>query len=422
MAADLALGAFCLAFPAMILLVKERVAFFSKWSPLIVSYAAGLVLGNLGILPERSVGVLDGVSTGAVAISIPLLLFSVDLRKWRELAGTTLLAFGLACIAVMAVSAGAYLAFRGAVPDSWGIAGLLVGVYTGGTPNMAAIRTALDTDMTSYLAVHTSDMVLSAVYFLFVLTVAQRFFGLFMRPFGKASGRKARRARAGAEGCGPAALAEAAAISASEAPSASAASAAPAQAGVQAAEELPFSVLFRKGVRGPLAAAFGLDLLIVAAGLGLSLVVPPTWQTLVAILSITSLALVASLSPRVRATRGTYAAGEYVLYIFCLAVGAMGDIGKLLGSAPAYFAYVAVVLFGSFILHALLCWAFGVDVDTFLVVSTATINSAPFVGLACVALDNRKLLVPGITAGIMGYALGNYLGIGLAEALRLLGG
>ena len=53
MAADLALGAFCLAFPAMILLVKERVAFFSKWSPLIVCYAAGLVLGNLGILLHR---------------------------------------------------------------------------------------------------------------------------------------------------------------------------------------------------------------------------------------------------------------------------------------------------------------------------------------------------------------------------------
>lgn len=407
MAADLALGAFCLAFPAMILIVKDRVAFFSKWSPLIVCYATGLVLGNLGILPERSVGVLDGVSTGAVAISIPLLLFSVDLRKWRELAGTTLLAFGLACVAVMAVSAGAYLAFRGAVPDSWGIAGLLVGVYTGGTPNMAAIRTALDTDMTSYLAVHTSDMVLSAVYFLFVLTVARRFFGLFMRPFGEASGRKARRARPAAEPGDPAEPA---------------APPGPAQGGVQAAEELPFSFLFRKGVRGPLAGAFGLDLLIVAFGLGLSLVVPPTWQTLVAILSITTLALAASLSPRVRATRGTYAAGEYVLYIFCLAVGAMGDIGKLLGSAPAYFAYVAVVLFGSFILHALLCWAFRVDVDTFLVVSTATINSAPFVGLACVALDNKKLLVPGITAGIMGYALGNYLGIGLAEVLRLLGG
>ena len=31
-------------------------------------------------------------------------------------------------------------------------------------------------------------------------------------------------------------------------------------------------------------------------------------------------------------------------------------------------------------------------------------------------------IVPGITAGIVGYALGNYLGIGLAQLARALGG
>jgi uncharacterized membrane protein len=400
--AELALSAFCLAFPAVVLLLKEKVSFFSKWSPLIVCYAVGLLVGNLGILPARAIGVLDAVSTGAVALSIPLLLFSVDLRKWRELAGSTLLAFGLACLAVMAVSVVAHLAFRNAIPDSWGVAGLLVGVYTGGTPNMAAIKTALGTDMTSYLAVHTSDMVLSAIYFLFVLTVARRFFLLFMRPFARKPGSKAGGTGVGESGGAPGGAALAA------------------EGGTQAADEEAFSSLFRKGRRGPLGKALLLDLGIVALGLGLSLLVGETWQTMVAILAITTLALAASLSKGVRATKGTFAAGEYILYVFCLAVGAMGDIGKLIGSAPVYFLYVAVVLFGSFALHAVLCALFKVDVDTFLVVSTATINSAPFVGLTCVALDNRDLIVPGITAGIMGYALGNYLGIGLAEVLRML--
>lgn len=390
MAMDLALGAFCLGFPALALLLKERIALFEKWSPLIACYAVGLALGNLGVLPERAMGLLDGISTGAVAISIPLLLFSVNLKKWRELAGKTLLAFALACVAVMLVSGLAHLAFRNAIPDSWGIAGLLVGVYTGGTPNMAAIKTALGTDMTSYLAVHTSDMVLSAVYFLFVLTIARRFFLLFMRPFKD------------------------------KAPDPSSAAEGKDGEAEQAAQEVPFSSLFRKGLRGRLGLALLVDIGIVGAGLGLSLLVPQTWQTMVAILSITTFALAASLLKPIRETKGTFAAGEYALYVFCIAVGAMGDIGKLLGSAPVYFGYVAAVLFGSFALHAILCAAFRVDVDTFLVVSTATINSAPFVGLACVALDNRKLIVPGITAGIMGYALGNYLGIGLAELLRLL--
>ncbi len=400
MAETIALGAFCLAFPALVLILKERVRLLSRWSPLIVCYTAGLLLGNLGILPEKAMGILDGISTGAVALSIPLLLFSVDLRRWRDLAGKTLLAFGLACVAVMLVSAVAHLVFKSRITDSWSIAGLLVGVYTGGTPNMAAIKTALGTDMTSYLAVHTSDMVLSALYFLFVLTVARRCFSLILPAFKDPAAGTASPAGTGSEAIGEAGE--------------------PGRAATQAVEETAFSSLFRKGRRGPLGLALLLDLGIVALGLGLSLLVGATWQTMVAILAITSLALGASFLKRVRSTQGTYAAGEYVLYIFCLAVGAMGDIGKLIGSAPVYFVYVAVVLFGSFALHAILCALFRVDVDTFLVVSTATINSAPFVGLTCVALGNKRLLVPGITAGIMGYALGNYLGIGLAQVLRLL--
>ncbi len=393
MAATIALGAFCLGFPALALLLRERIAFFAKWSPLVVCYAVGLLLGNLGILPDGATAALDGISTGAVALSLPLLLFSVDMGRWRELAGKTLLAFILACVAVAFVSAIAHLAFRDRVPDSWEIAGLLVGVYTGGTPNMAAIKTALDVDMNSYLAVHTSDMALSAAYFLFVLTGAKRFFGLFMPRFTEpAAGLGARRESGGETG----------GVGASE----------------PAAGEPAFSSLFRKGIRGPLALAVALALAIVAVGLGLSLLVAKERQTLVVILAITTFSLAASLSRRLRGTVGAFAAGEYVLYVFCLAVGAMGDIGRLLGAAPVYFAYVAVVLFGSFALHALLCALFRVDADTFLVVSTATINSAPFVGLTCVAIGNKRLLAPGITAGIMGYALGNYLGIGLAQLLR----
>lgn len=389
---SIVIAAFCVSFPALALLLKERVGLFAKWSPLVACYAVGLALGNSGLLPEGSMGLLDGISTGAVALSLPLLLFSVDLRRWKELAGPTLLAFGLACAAVIVVSALAHLAFAGSVPDSWSVAGILVGVYTGGTPNMAAIRTALGTDMNSYLAVHTSDMVLSAVYFLFVLTVAKRLLGRFMRPYREPSGGAGEPAWAASPGGGD-----------------------PAEA---AGGDIPFTALFGKGARRPLLGALALDAAIVAGGLGLSLAVPGEWRTMTAILSITTLALAASLSPRLRSVKGTFSAGEYVLYVFCLAVGAMGDIGRLLGAAPQYFLYVAVVLFGSFALHAALCALFRVDVDTFLVVSTATINSAPFVGLTCVAIGNRRLIAPGVTAGIMGYALGNYLGIGLAELLR----
>lgn len=372
----------CLIFPALALYLKEKVPLFAKWSPLIACYVGGLLFGNLGLLPEGSVGVLDGISTVAVALAIPLLLFSVDIRRWRELTGKAGLAFILAAIAVVAISVLAHFIFRDRIPDSAKVAGMLVGVYTGGTPNLAAIKTALGVDMNAYLAVHSADIVLSAIYFFFVLTAAKRFFGLFLPPY-RGAGLEVGNSSAGSP----------------------------------VEEAMPFSGLFKKGVRLPLLGALGLDLLVVGAGLGLSFLVPSEWQTMIVILAITTFSLLASLSARIRTIPGSFAAGEFILYVFCFAVGAMGDFSKIIGAAPSYFLYVALVLFGSFALHSLLCALFRVDVDTMLVVSTATINSPPFVGLACVAINNRSLLVPGITIGILGYAVGNYLGILLANIL-----
>jgi uncharacterized membrane protein len=82
---DVLLILFILLFPALLLYLKERVRFMAKWSTLIACYIAGLLLGNIGILRQSAMGLLDTVSSLAVAISIPLLLFSVDIKQWKKL-------------------------------------------------------------------------------------------------------------------------------------------------------------------------------------------------------------------------------------------------------------------------------------------------------------------------------------------------
>ncbi|MGB9687051.1 MAG: DUF819 family protein, partial [Rectinema subterraneum] len=71
---------------------------------------------------------------------------------------------------------------------------------------------------------------------------------------------------------------------------------------------------------------------------------------------------------------------------------------------------------------AALCALFNIDVDTMLIVSTSAICSPPFVGVVAVSLKARKLILPGITTGIIGYAVGNYLGIALAQLFKAIGG
>ena len=75
---------------------------------------------------------------------------------------------------------------------------------------------------------------------------------------------------------------------------------------------------------------------------------------------------------------------------------------------------------GSLLLHCLLCRALRSDSDTFMVTSVAAVCSPPFVPMMARALGNPSTILSGMTTGIIGYALGNYLGIGLALLLRSL--
>lgn len=66
---------FVVFFPLVLLFLKERITFMAKWSTLIVCYLAGLAVGNSSLIGDSLTGLLDTISSVAVAISIPLLLF-----------------------------------------------------------------------------------------------------------------------------------------------------------------------------------------------------------------------------------------------------------------------------------------------------------------------------------------------------------
>jgi uncharacterized membrane protein len=88
------------------------------------------------------------------------------------------------------------------------------------------------------------------------------------------------------------------------------------------------------------------------------------------------------------------------------------------GLTPGLFAYVTLAVFGSLFIHVLLSKVFKVDADTTMITSVAFICSPPFVPVMAGAIGNRHVVISGITIGIFGYAIGNYLGFVIAEALK----
>ena len=61
-----------------------------------------------------------------------------------------------------------------------------------------------------------------------------------------------------------------------------------------------------------------------------------------------------------------------------------------------------------------------IDRDTVLITSTASIFGPAFVGQIAQVLGNRHIVFGGMATGLVGYAIGNYLGIGVAYLVNFL--
>jgi len=370
---SIALVALSLLVPVGTLRLEKRTRVVRILSPVVVCYLVGIAFGNQPWV-DFSDRVALTTCNATVALAIPLLLFSVDIGGWLRLAGTTVLSFFCCILAAGLAAMGAHLLFHSRLANSPEIAGMLTGVYIGGTPNMAAIQTALRVRAETFILLNAADMVVSFAYLLFILTVAPRLLARLLPPF--ESPRRAPDNMGGAN--------------------------------LFASFPTP-----RESTR-----SFGLAALIVAVGLLSTLLVPEDARPAAAILVITSLAVGASLNRRVRALPGTHDLGQFLLLVFCVAMGFTTDFVQLFSSTPVVVLFAAVTVTGTVAIHFSLAALFGIDRDTAIITSTAGIFGPHMVGPVAATLKNREVLFSGLASGLVGYAAGNY--VGMAVALSLL--
>jgi uncharacterized membrane protein len=104
-----------------------------------------------------------------------------------------------------------------------------------------------------------------------------------------------------------------------------------------------------------------------------------------------------------------------------MVIASMTDFSNLnLQDGLNQLAFMIVAVFLSLILHAIICRLLKVDADSMIISSVAFINSPPFVPMAAAAMNNKKIIVTGLSAGIIGYAVGNHLGVLITTLLSSL--
>lgn len=400
----LLLGAYVLL-PAVIIRLIYRYPWLDKIGPVLLSYAVGMALGAFVPGGEGVADVQDLTTSATVALALPLLLFSIDVKAWFRLAGKATLSMVLAVVSVIIVAGIGFFVLRSTMPEAWQLGGMAVGLYTGGTPNLAAIRTALGVDPDIYIAMHTYDTVVGALYIVFAVSLARPLFSRFLPRFDGAVG--------GGDGFGanPGSAAKAGSAPRSE------------DDGALHNESIQsYRGMLRRDTLVPLLGAFGASALIVGASVGLAELFPSEHGDAVTILAITALAIGASFIPKLRSIPRTFSSGMYLIYVFSIAVGSMADFRELFSRLNGpLLAFVVFAVFGSLFLHAFFARIFRIDADTMIITSVSAICSPPFVPAVANALGNERIILSGLYTGIIGYAVGNFLGISVSYLLQALG-
>lgn len=376
-----------LAVPALLIFLCRKVPLLNKLGVVLLCYLLGMIVGNLGLLPAAFTAVGPGGDSAlsllqsiSICLGLPLVLFSLDIRGFFRVAKKGLLCMALACISAIAVTFALHLFFRTRDPHSAQYAAGAVAVYTGGTVNFGSIRNAIGISDNDYIVFNTYDAVISVLYIFFLSTLGRKFFTkVFRLPQFK---------QLETEG---------------------------AQFNSSVMDESvdSYAALLKKENLPGLLAAFGLSVLIFGVSYGLNLLVSKFNAGLgmtVMMLSITTISIALSFVKKIRELKKTFQLGMYIIYVFCFAVAASADFRALLNFSTTIFCYVAVSIVLGTLLHALLCRLFRIDADTMIITSVSAICSSPFVPAMAASLGNSAVMVSGLVTGVVGYAVGNYLG------------
>ncbi|HCY42933.1 MAG TPA: hypothetical protein DHV48_16580 [Prolixibacteraceae bacterium] len=418
---SISLVLFYLLMPVLLIYLVHISKTINKIGAVVMAYILGLIAGNIGIFPRASdslkailggksflphdqltnyladgkilqsdmtvnqiASIQDMIMSVAIPIALPLLLFSLDIKRWLKLAKEGLLSLVLGVSSLIIVVVAGYFLFKNYIDESWKVAGMLIGVYTGGTPNLAAIGTALDVPPNIFILTNTYDMVLGSICLFFLLTAAQRIFNMLLPHF-RESHEKVKLKKIIEESSGI---------------------------------DNYLGMLTRRGLF-QLSKALGLSVLILGTSFGISLLMPKSSQTAVIILLITTLGLLLGTIKSISKIEKTFQLGMYFIIVFSMVVASMADLRSMFQIDFLHlFMYISLVVFGSIIVHVFLSYLFKIDSDTTIITIAALTFSPPFVPVVAAALKNKEIIITGITTGIMGYAFGNYLGVGLAYFLK----
>ena len=367
---------------------------FKRWKwvqtlgTVVLAYAVGIIASLCGVFhfqdPEVAVSfskMQSMMMNVAVPLAIPLMLFNCDFKLWTKALPKTAWALVGGILAVLVSVVSGYFIFRNHIPEPAKVSGMMTGIYTGGTMNFNALGASLGVDKSVMAIVLAFEMVITTPYIFFLLGGGYKIFRKLL-PF-KDITHKGRTD----------------------------------EEEVETTDVENYQGMLEKKNFWGMLKGLGLSVVFLAIGAGLALLITGTLNELVVILTITTLAIIASFFKKVRELPKTFELGMFFILVFSVIVASMFDINSGNGGSLYIGGFVLWIMFMSMALHFIFCRIAKVSGDLFCVSQVGLLCSPPFVPPIVGAMKNKKVLISGIVVGLVGYAAGTYLGALLAWIL-----
>lgn len=383
------IAAIYLLCPILIASLFVRYKFIQKVGTVIIAYAIGIIMALTGFIKFEDPVQTQTISTIqtwimniSVPLAIPLMLFSCDFKLWTKSLPKTFLSLigGVSAVVVAIISA--FFIFRNqGIENLNNVAGMMTGIYTGGTLNFYALGSALKVEPTIITFVYTFEMLVTFPLIMFIVGGGYKFFRKLM-PFKDES------------------------TTANETE-------------VRLHDIEDYGNMLRRRTLPKTLLGLLISIVFLAIGAGLSFLITGKLHEMIIILTITTLAIIASFFKPIRELPKTFELGMIFILMFSIVVASQFDISVVNYKALPLLFFVLYIMLIAVTLHILFCKIAKVNGDLFTVSITGLLCSPPFIPPVVSAIGNKKVLISGIVVGLVGYAIGTYLGIGIASLLSL---
>ncbi len=394
-----------LLFPIIIVSAFHKWKIFQKIGTVILAYAVGIIMSLTGFVtfdPSTAEAatfesIQKLIMNISVPLAIPLMLFNCDFKLWTRSLPKTIMALVGGIIAIATAVITGFFIFRNTgVNDIANVSAMMTGIYTGGTMNFNALGAALGVDPTTITLVLTFQMLITFPLILFITGGGYKFFRKIL-PFPDESSAIVTHDSKKME-----------------------------EHGIENYGKMLNKKVFPRTMLGLL-----LSIGFLAVGAGLSLLLynlgvvgdkeagTGKLNELVIILTITTLSIIASFSKKIRELPKTFELGMIFILIFSIVVASQFNPYNIDMSAVSLGLFVLYIMLVSVIVHIIFCRFAKINGDLYTVAQVGLFCSPPFIPPVVGAMGNKKVLISGIVIGLIGYAIGTYMGVGIAYLLKL---